>query len=118
MTLKQERERFYKLLKDEFGIQYNRIIGDQLISLAHRYHVIQERWCNEPMSDKLRYNVEQREIRYEKQVTEILKSYIGPDKPIREIIFAGDPRGYTIKLKLASGRSNDMGGEEFGIPTE
>jgi hypothetical protein len=118
MNRRQERERFYKLLKSEIGIRYNRVVGNQLINIARRYHSIQERWCNEQMEEATTRYYEHVETRLEKRVTEILKSYLGPDKPIREIIFTGDPRGYTIKLKLASGRSNDMGGEEFGIPTE
>lgn len=33
--------------------------------------------------------------------------------------FGGDPRGYTVKIKLPSGRYNTMGGKEdgWGVPT-
>ena len=33
------------------------------------------------------------------------------------VILGGDPRGYTLKLVLASGRTNEMGGEGWGVPT-
>jgi hypothetical protein len=118
MNHKQEHEEFFKLLKNELGIRYNRVAGKRLINLAYRYHKIQERWCNEEMDEATNRYYENSELRISKAVTDLLAPYLGPDKPIREIIFDGDPRGYTIKLKLASGRSNDMGGEEFGIPTE
>ena len=32
-------------------------------------------------------------------------------------IIGGDPRGYTLKLVLASGRTNDMGRDGWGVPT-
>ena len=31
-------------------------------------------------------------------------------------IFDGDPRGYMVKLKLPTGRYNNLGGEGWGVP--
>ncbi len=30
--------------------------------------------------------------------------------------FSGDPRGYTVKIRLPSGRYNNWGGEAWGVP--
>lgn len=37
--------------------------------------------------------------------------------PVVGVILGGDPRGYTLKLVLASGRTNDMGREGWGVPS-
>ena len=56
--------------------------------------------------------IEKRAHQLEKRMLAILKPY-GFD-----VTFGGDPRGFTVKLKLPSGASNTWGGSEdgYGVP--
>ena len=56
--------------------------------------------------------IEKRSAQLEKRMLAILKPY-GFDAT-----FGGDPRGFTVKLKLPSGASNTWGGSEdgYGVP--
>lgn len=38
------------------------------------------------------------------------------DSPCLGVHTEGDPRGYVVKIRLKSGRSNHWGGETWGIP--
>ena len=56
--------------------------------------------------------IEKRAHQLEKRMLAILRPY-GFD-----VTFGGDPRGFTVKLKLPSGASNTWGGSEdgYGVP--
>lgn len=57
-------------------------------------------------------NLERRQERCEKRITEICAGFNLP------VTLGGDPRGYTVKVKLPSGAYNTWGGSEsgYGIP--
>lgn len=38
------------------------------------------------------------------------------DSPCLGVQTEGDPRGYVVKVRLKSGRSNHWGGETWGVP--
>ena len=55
---------------------------------------------------------EKKELAVEKRITDICAGFKLP------VIFGGDPRGYTVKVKFPSGRYNTFGGAEegWGVP--
>ena len=57
--------------------------------------------------------VEKKEKQIEARITAICKE-LGPGF---EPVFGGDPRGWTIKIKVPSGRTTDWGHEGVGVPT-
>lgn len=71
---------------------------------AERINALQDRW------DAW---IEKREAQIEKRMRAILAPF-----PAFAVTFGGDPRGYTVKLKLPSGAYNTWGGSEdgFGVP--
>lgn len=64
------------------------------------------------LQEKWDARIEREEKRIEKRIGEICAPFgIRPD-------FGGDPRGYTVKLFLPSGKYNTWGGKEsgYGVP--
>lgn len=61
------------------------------------YTTIQERWCNEEMSDATVDALEKREAKIEARITEVAAQLNTPTGPMR-VNFQGDPRGCTVKL--------------------
>ena len=101
-------------LNGDFSIGPSRFdVLTDILDRLHRYetslHTINERWCSEEMSDSTVANVEKREKNIEQKVKDIA------DKLGFEVTFNGDPRGGNIRFKLPSGRSNNWGGEDWGI---
>lgn len=86
-----------------------REIAEMILKDAISYNVIQERWCNEDMDDGTRTRVEAREARIERRITDLLAPYG------IAVEFGGDPRGYTVKVSLPSGKSNSFTGEGWGL---
>jgi hypothetical protein len=82
--------------------------------IARRYGRIQELWCSVELSDRMTAYYEERETRMEQHVARLARGLIA-DGLVTAIEFNGDPRGYAIKFKLATKRSNDMGGETWGL---
>jgi hypothetical protein len=76
---------------------------------AAMYKTIQERWCNEEMSDRTTATLEAREQRMEARIRDLLAPYG------ITVSFQGDPRGYCVYLHLPSGRYNSWGGKEYGF---
>lgn len=103
-----------RIMKEYLGYNSN-YKTKELLRLARRYHHIQEGWCSTEYSEAMTHSLEREEKRIEKRVTDIFKPYLTNGK-ILKIEFGGDPRGYEIKLYLANMRSNNMGGEDWGIP--
>lgn len=81
-----------------------------LLSLGKSYAKIQELWCNESMDDQRTKRVEKRETRLETEITTLALALPG----VTGVRFTGDPRGYCVKLMLASKRYNTWGGESEG----
>ncbi len=78
-----------------------------LLKLARQHHSLQERYCNNGWTEQ----EEKTQNRVESTIREILKPYEIRAK------FTGDPRGFTVKLFLKSGKYNTWGGscEGYGI---
>lgn len=76
----------------------------ELCRLARRHGKLQEKACNEEVP-------ENHDAKCEADIT-ALCAKIG----LTRVIFGGDPRGYTVKVVLPSGRSNSWGGEGWGVP--
>lgn len=94
----------------EFGMMMGREFPEarpddvaELVRLAKRHGRLQEQSCNEPMPEDYDAGCE-RDIR---DVCERIGC---------RAIFGGDPRGFTVKLILPSGRSNHWGGQTWGVP--
>lgn len=84
-------------------------------SLIHRqartYARIQERWCNEEMSDRTTARLEEREAQIEARIRALVESLPHADPPDSGngnggswgVKFGGDPRGSTVKIVPPSG---------------
>lgn len=84
----------------------------RLRTLARAYAKIQERWCSEEMDEPTRLRTETREAQLEARIRE----WAAQHDEITGVIFGGDPRGYTVRLVLKSGRSNTWDGNgQWGI---
>lgn len=86
---------------------------ESIVDRLHRYettlHTINERWCNEEMSDKTTAKLE----KHEKSIEDKVRKIAGELE--FKVTFQGDPRGGTIRFILPSGRSNNWDGETWGI---
>lgn len=91
----------------EAGVPYD--IASIVRHNAARYATIQERWCNEEMSDRTTAALEAKEGRIEQRIRKLLRPYG------ITVTFGGDPRGFTVKLHLPSGKYNSWGGRESGF---
>ena len=91
------------------GVEYDPFELKRLISLTRQHDQMQERWCNDTMSDRTRkcYEIEEQVIMagVERIVQRIAKN----NEQKWSVRFDGDPRGYTVTLI----REHD--GHEFGI---
>lgn len=116
MSYISNREDFLIGLVQEFPDQVDQVvkIGRALLQAAQSYYKLQVRACNRGLTDAERSRERQLELLIERQVHVLDKAgtvSIGVE-------FAGDPRGYVVKLRLPSGRSNSFGGEGvWGVPT-
>ena len=75
----------------------------ELMRLARRHGKLQEKACNVQVT-------EGHDAACEKRIRELCAKYG------ITVQFSGDPRGYTVKIKLPSGASNHWGGETYGVP--
>jgi len=80
----------------------------RLARYAKQHHTRCENECSYEWANSTKYEADT--ARLEKRITELVESIHG----IEKVIFTGDPRGYTVKLFLATGRSNTWGGAESG----
>lgn len=82
----------------------------QLNSAARRYSKIQERWCNEEMTDATRAKVERTEAQLEASIQSLVQDLPQPEVPTTyergqwRTTFQGDPRGRTVYLTAPDGR--------------
>jgi dsDNA-specific endonuclease/ATPase MutS2 len=111
----EEYQETYNQFSEDSTYFHSLGYGDSkdLLDRLHRYetslHTINERWCNEEMSDKTVQSLEKREKNIEDKVKEI------SDKLGFSVSFNGDPRGGTIRFILPSGKSNNWDGQTWGI---
>lgn len=85
-----------------------------LMRIARALNKINLRLCNEDMSDAEYDRIKAREAKLEADAALIAKEF-----GVTIIPGSGDPRGFSLKLKLPDGRYNSFGGAEegWGIPT-
>jgi hypothetical protein len=83
--------------------QYTSATGDALKAHNARVTKLQNQWDA---------RIEKKELQVEARM-KVLCDAFGV-----ELILGGDPRGYTVKIKLPNGASNTWGGAEdgFGVP--
>lgn len=126
MATAKEREEFIGRMVAEFCPRHS--MGSiveaarALLRHARTHHRLAEEECNGPTGcwyqanaqrmDDWQAGLEKRQERVEKRISEICA---GLDLPVH---FGGDPRGYTVKLKLLGGAYNTWGGSEegYGVP--
>jgi hypothetical protein len=82
-----------------------------LLRRSTAYKAIQEKWCNEPLSEKKEAYYLKREKNIEQRITEFLATIDA--KPT----FGGDPRGATVKIICPDGFTDDWGHEGLCVPT-
>lgn len=107
---KTERNEFIARIAREFpALSIEDVLATcrELVRLATFHGRIAEKECNEELSDG---DVRRRD-QTEARIGEICAK-IG----VHGVVFSGDPRGYTVKIRLPSGRSNSFGGEGWGVP--
>lgn len=112
-TTQVERYKFTRKLQDELPQHGHMVVGlaFQLLHHGAYYRQHQEDWCNVEMSKK-------QTIRREVQEKCLEARIILLCKPLGiEPVFSDDPRGHTIKLKMPSGFTDDLGKEGFCVPT-
>lgn len=109
---KKDREEFVAVLTKELGNVEPleaAAAARALMRLASTWQRIQVDKCNRPQTG----TDEAREFKTENLLVGWAKRYR------LSLDLGGDPRGYTVKVKLPSGRYNTWGGKEdgWGVPT-
>ena len=69
-----------------------------LVRAVRRYATIQERWCNEEMSDDTTARLERAEQRLQNRITTYAWALPDHDSGPWRVRFDGDPRGYVVTL--------------------
>lgn len=77
--------------------------ADALVRAARSYSVIQERWCNEEMSDDTTARLEARETRLEERISSLVQDLPSHDSGAWAVRFDGDPRGYVVRIIAPNG---------------
>jgi len=84
----------------------------EVVKLARKHRVIQERWHSEEMGCDTKFALEERQANIESSIQMTVQRYGLRAK------FSGDPRGFTVKLHTPKGGVfNTLGGatEGYGI---
>lgn len=129
MTKQNERDQFIAQLVRALPNKPAHLVADSarlLMRHAKTHGRLAEEECNGPgdyvhrlpiaesnrLIEEHARRVETRQAQAEKRIAAICAE-LGI-----EPVFGGDPRGYTVKVRLPSGASNTMGGREdgWGIP--
>lgn len=92
---------------DRSMVEYSDVLS-LICRHATGYSKIQERWCNENMSDTLEKVTKAREFRLEGHMIRLSRLLPG----VKSIKFSGDPRGCTVKLVMDNPRLYDDWGQE------
>lgn len=81
---------------------------ERTASLIARHAVthdrIQQRWCNEEMSDRATARLERQEAQLEQRIAKLVESLPETDTGPFTVKFEGDPRGYTVKIVTPDGQ--------------
>lgn len=86
--------------------------------LAPAYARIQEVWCSEETTERRRAWLEKREKQIEDRARAIVATMPAATTGKLEAVFTGDPRGYTLRVKVpgAERDGNAWGqGGEYGV---
>lgn len=114
---RKEAEAFAKQLLSEKGTcnpSHLQIIAvDRLLVLGRISRRQALRECNVPCRSQHERDKRDREKEELRAEFEFVAGALG----FHSVKFDTDPRGYTIKLKLPSGRYNSWDGESWGVPT-
>lgn len=94
---------------DNFEKHFNAIM--LLRRLAIRHGMFLEKECNEPVTQ----TEVNKDTDIQTRIVELVRLLFN-DQPGTGVIFQGDPRGCTVKIKLPSGYKDDWGGDGFCIP--
>lgn len=114
MSKKQQIEQteFMHIIDEESktGLEWHerRDLELELMKLARSYQRLQEADCNYGLSPRQ----QTRERNIEKRIRAIVER-LG----LSGVKFSGDPRGYTVKIVLPSGKTNNWGQEGYCVPT-
>jgi len=82
---------------------------------ARKLNRINERWCNEEMSERAEQRLRKEEESIEQRITAYFDALNQETGAAVEVHFNGDPRGYPVKVVLPkSRRYNTWGGAETG----
>lgn len=94
------------------------VAASLIVHHARTYKRIQEAWCSIEMDEAQTKAMERREMLLEKRIAELVAALPTVQGQPITVKFGGDPRGYTVKLIMASGKSNTWGGAEdgYGVP--
>jgi hypothetical protein len=80
-----------------------RVVGP-LLRAARAYGRLQELACSRELTG--------REVAREARLEREIRALVSP----LAVTFGGDPRGFTVKVVLPSGRSNTWGNDGWGVP--
>lgn len=111
MSYQKDREEFITIMVHEFPDRdvYEVIaMARNLMRKASTSERLANILCSVEMSEKRQARIEAEDERNDAAIKRICDAWgLVP-------VLSGDPRGYTVKVKLPSGRSNTWGGSEHG----
>jgi hypothetical protein len=128
MATAKEREEFIAAMVREFPDKHEHAVTQLarlLLRHAKTHGRLAEESCNDHpaqgsptmdaktigrLQDRWDARIERQEKQVERRMAEIAAE-LGATAD-----FGGDPRGYTVKLRLPSGRNNTWGQDGFGVP--
>lgn len=118
----RDREQFERVIADatvEMGDSTERPYAVQTARLLMRHGATYERLAEVECSVELSEQQAARLERRQQQLEQRMRKLVARLGERFDINFNGDPRGYTVKIKLPTKRYNTWGGEElgWGVPT-
>jgi hypothetical protein len=111
MSYQKDREEFIRVMLEEFpGRAHGEVIAmaKDLMRKASTSERIATVLCSVEMSEKRQARIEAEDERNDAAIKRVCDAWG------MVAVLSGDPRGYTVKVKLPSGRSNTWGGSEHG----
>lgn len=110
---KAERQLAIDLTTADYGLVLPSQVAP-IIRLAKAYQRIQEGWCNDVKQNNDPVANARAVKREEKLMADIIVLAVALPV-VKHVLFEGDPRGSCVKLVRQDGRSNNMGGEGWGV---
>lgn len=112
MSYQKDREEFIAVLVSELTPKYPThevmALARSLMRKASTSQRIAEMLCSVEMSERRQARIEKQDESNDAAIERLCKQYG------LECRLQGDPRGYTVKVILPSGRYNTWGGEPYG----